>query len=155
MKERFKWKDFEKVENLLSDGFKGRQSVAREDPITLVTDSVTILWEHGSIERWRSCNLDAPREALLHSDSNSTCICKGNQEDQPTNKNIACRGIIACPKICRPKLISTKDVITTAAKCGTTCIGVDENRIALCSQTLVICWPKSYFRTEVPKFKEF
>lgn len=31
----------------LSDGFKDRQRVAQEDPITLVTDSVTILWEHG------------------------------------------------------------------------------------------------------------
>lgn len=93
--------------NILSDGFKGRQRVAREDPITLVTDSVTILWEHGSIERWRSCNLDAPREAQLHNDKGSICICKGNREDHSNYKSVRCRGIIACPQICKRKCILT------------------------------------------------
>ena len=33
--------------------------------------------------------------------------------------------------------------------------GVDKNRTALRLQASVACWPKSYFRTEVPKFMEF
>ena len=38
--------------------------------------------ENGSIERWRSCSLDAPRKALLHGDSKSICTSNGKWKDQ-------------------------------------------------------------------------
>jgi len=46
-------------------------------------------------------------------------------------------------------------IVTWAAKCGTTCTVWTKIWIALRLQASVACWPKSCFRTEVPKFMEF
>lgn len=57
-------------------------------------------------------------------------------------------------RICRRKLIQVP-IVTTTAKCGTTCTVWTKIWIALRLQASVACWPKSCFRTEVPKFMEF
>ena len=116
-------------------------------------------WSGSATNLWKTAaSKDEDTAALTHQGKPYCTVTAKASAQATANEKISpnlkiSTGKLPRHRICRRNL-NEVPIVTTTAKCGTTCTVWTKIWIALRLQASVACWPKPHFRTEVPKFTE-